>query len=132
MEKHHLRSGIKIFALGAFTGYPVLPGVSASLSDGKREYREKQMIIAMVAHSSSEHQLQTQSDCGCCTHAWSFSFFRAHTNICLPVLEPWKLKFLIDRVVQGLCTVLVHGQHLPNLEGIHLEETIPFADHPVD
>ena len=92
MKKHHFRSGIKIFALGAFTGYPVLPGVSAPLSDGDREYREKQMIIAMVAHSSSEHQLQTQSDCGCCMHAWSFSFFRAHTNICLPVLEPpsWK------------------------------------------
>ena len=48
-----------IFALGAFTGYPVLPGVSASLSDGEREYREKQIIIAMVTQSSSEHQLQT-------------------------------------------------------------------------
>ena len=46
------------FSLGAFTGYPVLPGVSASLSDGKREYREKQMIIAMVTQSSSEHDLQ--------------------------------------------------------------------------
>ena len=55
MKKHHFRSGIKIFALGAFTGYPVLPGVSAPLSDGDREYREKQMIVAMVAHSSSEH-----------------------------------------------------------------------------
>ena len=54
-EKRHFRSGIKIFALGAFTGYPVLPGVSAPLSDGDREYREKQMIVAMVAHSSSEH-----------------------------------------------------------------------------
>ena len=57
-EKRLFRSGIKIFSLGAFTGYPVLPGVSASLSDGKREYREKQMIIAMVAQSSSEHDLQ--------------------------------------------------------------------------
>ena len=57
-EKHHFRSGIKIFALGAFTGYPVLPGVSASLSDGEREYREKQIIIAMVTQSSSEHDLQ--------------------------------------------------------------------------
>ena len=54
-EKHHFRSGIKIFALGAFSGYPVLPGVPAPLSDGEREYREKQMIVAMVAHSSSEH-----------------------------------------------------------------------------
>ena len=45
MKKHNFRSGIKIFALGAFTGYPVLPGVSAPLSDGDREYREKQMII---------------------------------------------------------------------------------------
>ena len=109
MKKHHFRSGIKIFALGAFTGYPVLPGVSAPLSDGDREYREKQMIVAMVAHSSSEHQLQTQSDCGRCMHAWSFSFFSARTNICLPVLEPWKFKFLIYKVVQGLCTVAVHG-----------------------
>ena len=57
-EKGHFRSGIKFFALGAFTGYPVLPGVSASLSDGEREYREKQMIIAMVTQSSSEHDLQ--------------------------------------------------------------------------
>jgi len=48
MKKHNFRSGIKIFALGAFTGYPVLPGVSAPLSDGDREYREKQMIIATV------------------------------------------------------------------------------------
>ena len=48
----------RYFSLGAFTGYPVLPGVSASLSDGKREYREKQMIIAMVTQSSSEHDLQ--------------------------------------------------------------------------
>ena len=48
----------KKISLGAFTGYPVLPGVSASLSDGKREYREKQMIIAMVTQSSSEHDLQ--------------------------------------------------------------------------
>ena len=54
-EKHNFRSGIKIFALGAFTGYPVLPGVSAPLSDGDREYREEQMIIAMVTQSSSEH-----------------------------------------------------------------------------
>ena len=58
MKKHNFRSGIKIFALGAFTGYPVLPGVSAPLSDGDREYREKQMIIAMVTQSSSEHDLQ--------------------------------------------------------------------------
>ena len=57
-EKRNFRSGIKIFALGAFTGYPVLPGVSAPLSDGDREYREKQMIIAMVTQSSSEHKLQ--------------------------------------------------------------------------
>ena len=48
----------QIFSLGAFTGYPVLPGVSASLSDGKREYRGKQMSIAMVTQSSSEHDLQ--------------------------------------------------------------------------
>ena len=58
MKKLHFRSGIKIFALGAFTGYPVLPGVSAPLSDGDREYREKQMIIAMVTQSSGEHDLQ--------------------------------------------------------------------------
>ena len=132
-EKPHFRSGINFFSLGAFTGYPVLPGVSAPASDGDREYREKQMIIAMVAHSSSEQQLQTQSDCGCCMHAWYFSFFRAHTNICLPVLEPWKFKFLIDKVVQGLCTVAVHGPNTcPTLEGIRLEQTMPFADHPVD
>ena len=54
-QKRNFRPGIKFFALGAFTGYPVLPGVSASLSDGEREYREKQMIIAKVTHSSSEH-----------------------------------------------------------------------------
>ena len=77
MKKHHFRSGIKIFALGAFTGYPVLPGVSAPLSDGDREYIEKQMIMAMVTRSWSEHYLQTQSDFGCCMHAWPFSFLRA-------------------------------------------------------
>ena len=39
-EKRLFRSEIKNFSLGVFTGYPVLPGVSAPLSDGDREYRE--------------------------------------------------------------------------------------------
>ena len=81
MKKIHFRSGIKVFALGAFTGYPVLPGVSTPLSDGDREYREKQMTIAMVTHSSSEHSLQTQSDFGCCMHAWSLSA-HAQPSVC--------------------------------------------------
>ena len=78
----NLNNGIfdleSFFSLGAFTGYPVLPGVSASLSDGKREYREKQMITAMVMQSSSEHDLQKWL--GGVAHMHGLFTFSAHAH----------------------------------------------------
>ena len=76
MKKHHFRSGIKIFALGAFTGYPVLPDVSAPLSDGDREYREKQMIVAMVG-ADINYKLKVTVGAACMHGLFPFS---AHTQ----------------------------------------------------